>query len=223
MFADHQGDQFTYNIWTVDKDDNWEDGREITQYIVIPRISNHKPPSMSFLTLQDYEQLQSETLSSRLKRKTNKMTGKRNRNRADDKDSRTGPTHRKQQKEAPWIAKPNDELTLCTTDLTKNEEEYDESLDPAAHLIRQPPPIDHNPDNVPVSIVTGEEEEYDDYILNDNNPLSEFDNDKPYRVEEIYNEFAPGREKLNEPMLSIASHQRKDGQLQFGIICNTND
>ena len=57
MFADHQGDQFTYTIWTVDKDDNWEDGRELTRYIVIPIIGNHYTPAVSLLTLQDYEQL----------------------------------------------------------------------------------------------------------------------------------------------------------------------
>ena len=95
MFADHQGDQFTYKIWTVDKDDNWEDSRELTRDIVIPIISYHEPPAMSFITLQDYDQLQFETLSSRLKHNTTKMTGKHNRNRADDKDSRPGPMHRK--------------------------------------------------------------------------------------------------------------------------------
>ena len=124
----------------MDKDDNFEDGRELTRYIFIPRVSNHKPPDMSFLTLQDYEQLQFKTLSSRLKRKTTKMTGNRNRNRAADKASITGPTHRKQRKEASWISKLNDELKLFTADLTKNEEDYDDSLDQAAHLIRQPPP-----------------------------------------------------------------------------------
>ena len=95
MFADHQGDQFTYKIWTVDKDDNWEDSRELNRDIVIPIISYHEPPAMSFITLQDYDQLQFETLSSRLKHNTTKMTGKHNRNRADDKDSRPGPMHRK--------------------------------------------------------------------------------------------------------------------------------
>ena len=57
MFADHQGDQFTYKIWTADKDDHWEDGKELTRDIVIPRISNHELTAMSLLTLQDYEQL----------------------------------------------------------------------------------------------------------------------------------------------------------------------
>ena len=98
MFADHQGDQFTYKIWKVDKYDNWEDDREITQDIVIPRVSNHETPVMYFLTLQGYEQLQFETLSFRLKWKTTKMTGKRNRNRAADKASRSAPMHRKQRK-----------------------------------------------------------------------------------------------------------------------------
>ena len=51
MFAYHQGDQFTYSIWIVDKDDNWEDGRELTWGIVIPRISNHELPATSLLTL----------------------------------------------------------------------------------------------------------------------------------------------------------------------------
>ena len=87
------------------------------------------------------------------------MTGKRNRNRSDDKASRPGPTHRKQHKEDPWIAKLNDELTMCAADLTENEEEYDDSLEPIAHLIRKPPPSDHNSDTVPVSIVMGGEEE----------------------------------------------------------------
>ena len=58
MFADHQGDQFTYKIWIVDKDDNREDSRELTLDIVIPIISNHEPPAISLLTLQDYKQLQ---------------------------------------------------------------------------------------------------------------------------------------------------------------------
>ena len=80
MFTDPQGGKFTYNVWTVDKDDNWEDGRDLTRDIFISRIINHDPPDMSLITLQDYEQLQFETLSSRLKRKTTKMTGKRNRN-----------------------------------------------------------------------------------------------------------------------------------------------
>ena len=71
---------------------------------------------------------------------------------------------------------------MCTAELTKNEEDYVNYLDPAEHLIRQPTPSDHDPDTVPASIFTGGEEEADDYILNDNDPLSEFDNDKPSRA-----------------------------------------
>ena len=96
-------------------------------------------------------------------------------------------------------------------------------MDLAAHLIRQPPPSDHNPDTVTVYIVTGGEEEDADYILNNDEPLSDFDCDKPSRSEDIYDEFAPGREKFNESMLFIASHQWKDGQLQFKINWNTNE
>ena len=140
---------------------------------------------MSLLTLQDYEQLQLETLSSRLKRKTTKMKGKRKRNWSDDKASIPGPMHRKQRKEATWIDKLNNELTLCTADLAENKEEYNDSLDPSAHLIRHPPPSEHNPDTVPVYIVMGGEEEDADYIFNDNDPLSESDNDKPSISEEI--------------------------------------
>ena len=87
------------------------------------------------------------------------MTGKRNRIRAAAKASIPGPTHRKQRKESPWIAKLNDEITLCTDGLTKNEEDYNDSLEPSSRLIRQPTPSDHNPDTVPVSIVMGGEEE----------------------------------------------------------------
>ena len=68
------------------------------------------------------------------------MAGTHNRKWADDKASRKGPTKRKQPKAAPWTAKLNDELTLCTSDLNKNEEAYDNSWHPAAHLIRQNPP-----------------------------------------------------------------------------------
>ena len=157
MFTDHQGDQFTYNIWTVDKDDSWLDDRELTWDIVIPRLSDHKPPATSLLTLQDYEQLQFKTLSIRLKQKTTNMTGKRNRKQAADKASRKVPTQLKQRKAAPWKAKLNNVLTMCTADLTKNEEEYDNSLDPSENMIRQPPPSDHNPDTVLVYIVTGGE------------------------------------------------------------------
>ena len=53
MFADHHGDQFTYNIWTVDKYDNWEDDSDLTRDSVIPTISNHDPPAMSLITPQD--------------------------------------------------------------------------------------------------------------------------------------------------------------------------
>ena len=60
-------------------------------------------------------------------------------------------------------------------------------MDPASHLIHQPPPSDHNPDTVSVYIVTGVEEEDADYILNDNDPLSNFDKDKPSRAEDVYN------------------------------------
>ena len=137
---------------------------------------------MSLLTLQDYEKLQFKTLSSHLKRKNTNITGKRNLNQAADKASRPSPTHIKQLKEAPWTSKINNEITLCTSELTKNEEDYNDSLDPAAHLIRQTPPSDHKPDTVPVSIVTGGEEGDSDYILNDNDPLSEFDNDKPSKA-----------------------------------------
>ena len=59
--------------------------------------------------------------------------------------------------------------------------------------------------------------------MNDKDPLSEFDNYKPYRAEEIYSKFAPGREKLNESMLSIDSHLWKYGHLQFKISWNTNE
>ena len=81
MFADQQGDQFTYKIWIVDKNDNLEDGRELTQYIFIPRVRNHKPATF-LLALQYYEQLQFEPLSTRCNQKTTKMMGKHNRKRA---------------------------------------------------------------------------------------------------------------------------------------------
>ena len=133
-----------------------EEYRELTIYIVIPRVSYHESPATSLLTVQYYEKLQLETFLTRLKQKIINMTGKRNHKQASDKASIKGPTQRKS---APWVAKLNDKLRLCTANLTENEEYYDDYLDPAAHLILQPPPSDHNPDTVPVSIVTGGEEE----------------------------------------------------------------
>ena len=180
-----------------------EEHRELTIYIVNPRVSYHESPATSLLTVQYYEKLQLETFLTRLKQKIINMTGKRNHKQASDKASIKGPTQRKS---APWVAKLNDKLRLCTANLTENEEYYDNSLELAAHLIRQPPPSDHTPDTVPVYIVTGGEEDDADYIFNNDDLLSAFDYDKPSRGEEIYNEFSPGHETLNESMLSIASH-----------------
>ena len=87
------------------------------------------------------------------------MTGKRKRNRAADKASIPGPTYRKKRKEDPWIDKLNDELTLCTADLTENEEVSEDSLDPSAHMICQPTPSDHNPYTVSGSSLQGVEKE----------------------------------------------------------------
>ena len=45
--ADHQGDQFTYKVWTITDlaTEKWEGGRDLTRDIVIPRLSNKPPPS----------------------------------------------------------------------------------------------------------------------------------------------------------------------------------
>ena len=150
------------------------------------------------------------------------MTGKCNCKRAADRDSKIGPTQRKKRKESPWTSQLNDELTLCTADLTKYESDYDESLDPSAHLIHNPIPIDHDSDTVPVSIVTEEEDEDSDYVLNED-PLGKFDCYIPHQEDDIHEEFAPVRYILHESMLFIASLKRKDGQLQFKIILETNE
>ena len=105
-------------------------------------------------------------------------------------------------KAANWEAKLNDELTLCTADLTKTESDYDDALDPTEHLIRQLTSDDHDSDNVPVSIVTGGVEEDVAYILDDSDVI-EFEDNQPTRTREIYNEFDPEKDKLNESMLNI--------------------
>ena len=63
------------------------------------------------------------------------MTGNPNRKRAADKDSRKGLTQRKKRKAPPWTDKLKDEPTLRRSDLTNNEEDYDDYLNPAAHII----------------------------------------------------------------------------------------
>ena len=57
-FANHQGNQFTYKVWTVCDDDDWTDVRELTRDIFIPRVIGRKHPATSLLSLTDYEQLQ---------------------------------------------------------------------------------------------------------------------------------------------------------------------
>ena len=198
MFADHQGDQFSYNIWTVDDDENREKGKELTWYILITRVSGPEPSATSLQSLAEFEHdIQFKKLPKRHQRKKTKIRGKRNRKREAYRDLKPGPTQRKQQKESPWTDHINDDLTMCTADLTEDQSDYDKSLDPAAHLIRKPPPTDHDYDTVPVYIVTGGEQEDADHVLNED-PLGEFDYNKPHQAEEIYNEFAPGRDTLNE-------------------------
>ena len=70
---------------------------------------------MSLLTIQDYEQLQFETLSTRLQRKTTKMMVNRNCKRAADKASTKGPT---KCKEDPWTAKLTTRLHCTQLTLT---------------------------------------------------------------------------------------------------------
>ena len=103
----------------------------------------------------------------------------------------------------------NDETNICTENLTEDESDYHESLDPEVHLIRHLTNDEHNSDTVPVYIVTGGEEEGADYILDDT--LGKFDYDQPHKSEEIYKEFAPDQDSLNKAMLSIDSHPWKLG------------
>ena len=109
------------------------------------------------------------------------MTGKRRRKRAAEWASRSIPMQRKQRKAANWESKLNNDLTLCTADLIEAESNYDDALDPTAHLIRQLPYDDPDSDNVPVYIVMGGVEEDVDYILDDSDAL-EFDVDQQTRT-----------------------------------------
>ena len=63
-------------------DDDWTDGRELPFHIFIPRVIGRKHPATSLLSLTDYEQLQFESFTQQLQRKTNKMTGKQQQKRA---------------------------------------------------------------------------------------------------------------------------------------------
>ena len=51
--ADHQGDQFTYKVWTITDlaTEKWEGGRDLTRDIVIPRLSNNPPQRQTFSPL----------------------------------------------------------------------------------------------------------------------------------------------------------------------------
>ena len=121
MFADHQGDQFSYNIWTVDDDENREKGKELTWYILITRVSGPEPSATSLQSLAEFEHdIQFKKLPKRHQRKKTKIRGKRNRKREAYRDLKPGPTQRKQQKESPWTDHINDDLTMCTADLTKD-------------------------------------------------------------------------------------------------------
>ena len=88
-----------------------------------------------------------------------KMTVKPSRKRADERASRPSSTQRKQRSSVNWESKLNNEIKPCTVDLTKAEINYDNALDPTAHLIQQLPYDDPDSENVPVYIVMGGVEE----------------------------------------------------------------
>ena len=54
MFADHQGNQFTHKVSTVYDDDNWERDKDLTQDIVIPRVSSHNRPATLLRSLTEF-------------------------------------------------------------------------------------------------------------------------------------------------------------------------
>ena len=104
--------------------------------------------------LTDYQALQFETVPDRVKRKTTKSVGKRHRKRAAERAS-TGPKPAKR-KQSGWNAKINDDLTLCTADLTEDEDDFDNNADPTSHLLWQlPQDRTDDTDTIPVSITTG--------------------------------------------------------------------
>ena len=109
------------------------------------------------------------------------MTDKRRSKRAAEWDSRPISMQRKQRKADNWESKLNNDLTICTADLIETESNYDDVLDPTAHLIHQLPYDDPDSDNVPVYIVMGGVEEDVDYILDDSDAL-EFDVDQQTRT-----------------------------------------
>ena len=90
---------------------------------------------MSLLNLTDYNQLQFELLYQHRDCKTMKMTVKPSRKRADERASRPSPTQWKQQNSVNWESKINDEIKPCTADLIKAKINYNDALDPTAHLI----------------------------------------------------------------------------------------
>ena len=220
-FAEHQGDQFTYKVWTISdtKTESWEKGRELTRDIVIPRLGNTPPPAMHTLSSTSYDALQFESGQQRQHRKTSKSRSKAHRKHKADEAAKPGNNGRAQKKPRKWEARVNDDLTLCTADLTEDEDEPDITDDPAEHLIRPfAPPV---PDSVSVSIHRDSRGEEEDARLMDDNPMADLDFGDPTKAEEIYNEFGPDKPKNG--MIDICSHRWRDGRVELQINWDTNE
>jgi len=219
--ADHQGDQFTYKVWTITDlaTEKWEGGRDLTRDIVIPRLSNTPPPATKLFSVESYDALQFESGQQRNQRKTSKSRSKAHRKHKADDAARPGNNGRAQKKPRKWEARVNDDLTLCTADMTEDEDDYNTTDDPTEHLIRPfAPPV---PTTVSVPIHREGRGEEEDARYFDDNPMADLDFGDPARAEEIYNEFGP--DKPTHGMIDICSHRWRDGRIELQINWDTNE
>jgi len=170
-------------------------------------------------TVESYNALQFESGQQRNQQKTSKSWSKAHRKHKADDAARPGNNRRAQKKPRKWEARVNDDLMLCTADMTEEEGDYSTTNDPTEHLIRPfAPPV---PTTVSVPIHRdGRGEEKDARYLEDN-PMADLDFGDPARAEEIYNEFGP--DTPTHGMINICSHHWRDGRVELQINWDTNE
>jgi hypothetical protein len=148
-FNDKSGDEFTYRVWTVDENDNWEKGGELTRNILRRRKMGDQPPTVLSQDENVYEALKFETARQRLDRRrqtktktvrekkaelasTRNIAKKRQRKRSDKSKSTSA-----EEENEPWTATVSTGVTLDAGDLTEDELWEQEPVDPLESLTKR--------------------------------------------------------------------------------------
>jgi hypothetical protein len=225
--APKSGDEFTYKVWTITdlKLETWEDGRELTRDVVIPRKDSEESPPAMPLPLSAYDELQFEPASTRMRKSTKQSRTKAVRKRKQELASER--TTRPQRKKKPkpndtttttWTARVSDNITLATADLTEDEDDFDIS-DPTQHLIQHPMQSLNTPTKVVPSLRDrGGDSDIEEF---------EFEDEPIEMATEVYDELGSDRPNWNQSrgayLQSLTGHRWKDATLQVKAVWDTGE